>query len=60
MKEAILDHELRVTMQLNQNFCWRRNRDRNTDDFRRLLNELSELSVTLATELTGLLTDDRG
>lgn len=59
MKEAILDHELRVTMQLNQNFCWRRNRDRN-DDFRRLLNELSELSVTLATELTGLLTDDRG
>lgn len=60
MKEAILDHELRVTMQLNQNFCWHRNRDRNTDDFRRLLNELSELSVTLASELTGLLTDDRG
>lgn len=59
MKEAILDHELGVTMQLNQNFCWRRNRDRN-DDFRRLLNELSELSVTLASELTGLLTDDRG
>lgn len=26
MKEAILDLELRVTMQLNQNFCWCRNR----------------------------------